>query len=356
MKILLVGCGKVGSAIAVLAKSLGYQAYLIDVYDTNLKRVSEITGFEGYVIQPSTLPHSIPEAFTHVDVLINSVPFSATLEVADLAFKLGVNYVDLTEDVETARILREKSVGFNSAFILPQTGLAPGLVSVLAKKVYSDFDELDSLSLRVGALPLFPANRLKYNLTWSTEGLINEYVKDCEILDHGEIKLVPPLEGYETFSIDGVQYEAFYTSGGVGTLCYTLKGKAKYVCYKSIRYPGHREFIQFLLEDLQFKNNTKELVKILENSIPSTGQDVCLIFITCIGKRKGKLEQISLFKKIMNQRILGYEFSAIQIATAASSLACAGQALNEARKGFLKVEDLDVDGVLSHPALKSINV
>ena len=79
--------------------------------------------------------------------------------------------------------------------------------------------------MRVGALPVFPTNALKYNLTWSTDGLINEYCNPCESIRDGELIEVPALEELEAFSLDGVEYEAFNTSGGLGTLCETLKAR-----------------------------------------------------------------------------------------------------------------------------------
>ena len=100
--------------------------------------------------------------------------------------------------------------------------------------------------MRVGALPQFPTNALRYNLTWSTDGLINEYCNFCEVIHDGRRLEVLPLEGLEHFSLDGVRYEAFNTSGGLGTLCETLAGRVRTLNYKTVRYNGHRELMQFL--------------------------------------------------------------------------------------------------------------
>jgi saccharopine dehydrogenase-like NADP-dependent oxidoreductase len=116
----------------------------------------------------------------------------------------------------------------------------------LAKK----FDSLQNLHLRVGALPTYPSNQLKYNLTWSTDGLINEYCNPCEAIVEGQLVQVPPLEELDNFSLDGVDYEAFNTSGGLGTLCDTLAGKVCNLHYRSVRYPGHRDIMKMLLQDL----------------------------------------------------------------------------------------------------------
>ncbi|MCS6893603.1 MAG: saccharopine dehydrogenase family protein [Deltaproteobacteria bacterium] len=354
MKIALFGCGKVGFAIAMLGKQLGYDMLLFDINLTSLKRVSEATGFPAFELRLDEFYLKPPSQLLQANVILSALPFFETFKAAQIARKYNLNYVDLTEDIESARKVAEMSQSARN-FFMPQTGLAPGLISVYAKKLYREFNSIQSVQLRVGALPLFPNNRLKYNLTWSTEGLINEYIQDCVVIQDGEIKKVPPLEGYETFSIDGVLYEAFNTSGGLGSLAETLLGKALNVNYKSIRYPGHREFIKFLLDDLQFRRNPSQIVQILENSIPSTAQDKCLVFVSVIGEKNGKLEQKTFVSSFYHKKIQEIDFSAIQLVTAAGALACLTQAFRENRSGFVKVENLNEDQILEHEALRLIN-
>ena len=106
---------------------------------------------------------------------------------------------------------------------MPQCGLAPGFISIVANDLARRFDKLDEVRMRVGALTEHPTNRLKYELTWSTEGLVHEYLAKCDAIVDGKACKVQPLEGYETFTLDGIDYEAFNTSGGVGTLGDTLR-------------------------------------------------------------------------------------------------------------------------------------
>ncbi len=134
---------------------------------------------------------------------------------------------------------------------MPQCGLAPGLIGIAAHELANRFTEIRDVKMRVGALPEFPTNALKYNLTWSVDGLINEYCQPCEAIRDNRTQWVQPLEGLEHFSLDGIEYEAFNTSGGLGTLCETLSGRVESLDYKSVRYPGHRDLMQFLLEDLR---------------------------------------------------------------------------------------------------------
>jgi saccharopine dehydrogenase-like NADP-dependent oxidoreductase len=130
------------------------------------------------------------------------------------------------------------------------------------------------LKLRVGALPQYPSNALNYNLTWSTDGVINEYCEPCEAVVNGERVLVPAMEEREEFSLDGVTYEAFNTSGGLGTLCDTLAGKVRTLNYRTIRYPGHCAIMKALLQDLRLSERRDVLKDIFENALPSTLQDV----------------------------------------------------------------------------------
>jgi Saccharopine dehydrogenase C-terminal domain len=127
------------------------------------------------------------------------------------------------------------------------------------------------LKMRVGALPQYPSNALNYNLTWSTDGVINEYCEPCEAIVNGELREVPPLEAREEFALDGVTYEAFNTSGGLGSLCETLKGKVDNLNYKTIRYPGHAAIMKALLQDLRLRERRYILKDILENERHETG-------------------------------------------------------------------------------------
>ena len=114
----------------------------------------------------------------------------------EAARKAGTHYFDLTEDVEVTRAVRAIATGANHAFV-PQCGLAPGFISIAAAELITHFDELRSVKLRVGALPQHPNNVLKYSLTWSTEGLINEYGNPCQAIVDGRVLDVAPLEGLE---------------------------------------------------------------------------------------------------------------------------------------------------------------
>jgi saccharopine dehydrogenase-like NADP-dependent oxidoreductase len=180
----------------------------------------------------------------------------------------------------------------------------------------SRFDELQDVRMRVGALPKFPSNALNYNLTWSTDGVINEYCEPCEAIVNGQLRETQPLEELEEFSLDGILYEAFNTSGGLGTLCETLAGKVRTLNYRTIRYPGHAAIMKALLNDLRLRDRRDLLKDILEHAVPVTLQDVVIVFVTVSGMRGGQLMQETYAHKIYAAPLAGRMRSAIQLTTA----------------------------------------
>src|SRR5688500_2652730 len=160
--------------------------------------------------------------------VISALSFRHNPAVARAALEAGLSYFDLTEDRETtAEVRRVAEQSRPRQVFVPQCGLAPGFISIVASHLITRFEKLDTVRMRVGALPQFPTNALTYNLTWSTDGLINEYCNPCEAIHDSRMVEMMPLEGLEHFSLDGVDYECFNTSGGLGTLCETLEGKVE---------------------------------------------------------------------------------------------------------------------------------
>jgi saccharopine dehydrogenase-like NADP-dependent oxidoreductase len=214
--------------------------------------------------------------------------------------------------VASTRRVREIAARAPSVFA-PQCGLAPGFISIVGADLAARFERLDSLRLRVGALPRFPVNALGYALTWSPEGLINEYCEPCDAVVEGARCQVRPLEGLERFFVDGVAYEAFNTSGGLGGLCETFAGRAREINYRTIRYPGHAAAMKLLLGDLRLRERRDLLKTILEAALPSTRQDVVVILAAAAGWRDGRLVEESYVHRLFGDE----SASAIQTATAA---------------------------------------
>lgn len=348
-RVAVVGGGKIGSAIALmLAESGDYRVHLADQAEPRLTAVAShpaISTARMDLNDEVRLALSLRGAAA----VVSAVPFHATAAVARAARAANIHYLDLTEDVTVTREVERLAVGAASALV-PQCGLAPGFISIVAADLARRFDKLDSLRMRVGALPQFPSNALNYNLTWSTEGLINEYIEPCEAVVEGRVTLVPALEEREEFSLDGVTYEAFNTSGGLGTLAKTFEGRVRTMNYRSIRYPGHQVLMKALLQDLNLRNRRDLLADILEHAIPATQQDVIVIFITVCGWRHDRFVQDTFAQKIYPRTVAGQSMSAIQVTTSAGACAVLDLLLEDQipAKGFVRQEDVPLEAFLKN--------
>ncbi|HSZ12399.1 MAG TPA: saccharopine dehydrogenase family protein [Rhizomicrobium sp.] len=347
--VMLVGGGKIGVAIAEFLSATGdYRVTVADRDPASLARMPQHKNVETRQVEISDSKEFVRAVEGH-DIVLSATPYSLNTIVARAAKRVGAHYLDLTEDVESTRTIKKLSEGASSAFI-PQCGLAPGFISIAAHDLTQKFDKLRDVQMRVGALPVFPHNALKYNLTWSTDGLINEYCNPCESIRDGHRGEVPALEELEGFSLDGTEYEAFNTSGGLGTLCDTLEGKVENLNYKTVRYPGHRDIVKMLVRDLRLATRRDILKDVLETAIPITYQDVVLIFVTVSGWRDGHLTQESFAKKIYAQNVGTRLMSAIQITTAAGICAMTDLLVEGKlpQKGFVRQEEAKLSDFLSN--------
>ena len=348
-KIAVVGAGKIGSTIADLLAGSG--AYEVLVIDHSAEALAELNPRSSVKTVAMAIddPAKLAKALGGRFAVLNAAPYHLTTTVARAAKTAGAHYLDLTEDVASSRIVRELAVDGDTAFI-PQCGLAPGFITIAAWELAKHFDELHDVRLRVGALPRYPSNALNYNLTWSTDGVINEYCEPCEAIVNGTLREVPPLEECEEFALDGVTYEAFNTSGGLGTLCQTLEGKVRNLNYRTIRYPGHAAIMKALLNDLNLRNRRPILKDILENAVPATLQDVVIVFVTVSGRKNGRLLQETYANKIYSKRIGDQVRSAIQITTASGICAVLDMLADGSlpATGFIKQEDIALDAFLAN--------
>jgi saccharopine dehydrogenase-like NADP-dependent oxidoreductase len=350
-RVLLLGAGKIGRMIARLLVDAGdYDVVVGDVSAEALQRVSHRIGVKTIAVDV-TSKGALAAALGGRDTVVSALSFYHNPRVAEAALDAGASYFDLTEDVETTRCVRKIALEARGGQIfMPQCGLAPGFISIVANHLTQRVEKLDTVRMRVGALPQFPTGALKYNLTWSTDGLINEYCNPCDAIHDGRRMEVLPLEGYEQFSLDGVRYEAFNTSGGLGTLCETLDGKVRELNYKTVRYTGHCNQVSLLVNELRLCQRRDLLKDILEHAVPVTFQDVVVTFCTVTGYRDGQLVQYTDARKIYHQAIGGENWSAIQITTAAGI--CAAIDLHAAGRlpasGFVRQEEVRFEEFLAN--------
>ncbi len=348
--VLVLGAGKIGRMVAHLLASSGE-------YELRVGDVRREAAESAVAHLRSTTPiglafddrSALDDAMRGAEAVVSCAPFASNPGIAERARANGLHYLDLTEDVAVTKKVAALAKDAQTAFI-PQCGLAPGFITIVANHLIAPMSEVRDLRLRVGALPRFPSNRLKYNLTWSTEGLINEYLNPCEALVEGEMRSLPALEHLERITVDGVQYEAFNTSGGVGSLAESLRGRAHNVHYKTIRYPGHNELIKFLLEDMGMREHRAELQRIFERSLPATAQDQVVVFVNATGTVNGQYLERSYANTLLHKEIDGRSWSAIQITTAAGVCGVLDLLLEGhlPRKGFVRQEEVSYDAFIAN--------
>ncbi len=349
--IAVLGAGQIGSVIAGMLAEQGHRVTLADASLAQLALGAEQAfateppqlAFATKVVDAADL-NALRSFLDHQEIVVSACPFFLNKSIASTAALTGTHYFDLTEDVATTSYVRELGEAANVALV-PQCGLAPGFVCVLGADMATRFDTAKTIKMRVGALPLCPTNILRYNVTWSVDGLINEYCNPCEIVLDGELILVPALDGVESVMIDGVAYEAFNTSGGLGTLAETLAGSVRELSYKTLRYPGHADIIKLLLHGLGLSEDKETMRRILNRAAPFTHKDVVVIFVTGIGERRGRMEEDSIVLRYDGRRQLG----AIQLTTAASCVAMVELFLGGKlpAKGFVRQEDARLSDFLA---------
>jgi saccharopine dehydrogenase-like NADP-dependent oxidoreductase len=339
--ILVIGLGKVGSLVGVLLS----QAFTVRGFDRQVP--AQEVPFEvltGDVTDEAALEPLIGA----VDGVVSCLPYALNLPVARLAHRLGRHYFDLTEDVPTTTAIRQMATTGSRAVLAPQCGLAPGLIGIVGSDLARRFERLRDIELRVGALPAYPNGLLGYSFTWSPAGVINEYLNDCEVIHNGVRKQVPALEGLETINIEGQEFEAFSTSGGLGTLCETYEGRVDTLNYKTIRYPGHGRLMRFLLYELILKDRRALIEEILTEAKPPVQEDVVYVYAVVEGWKRSGIEREEFYRAYRPRVIDGQPWRAISWTTAASlvavvELVAAGQL---PQSGFLRQEDVPFEDFL----------
>ena len=325
-KIAIVGSGNIGWALRQLLK---------DDYD--LKQGDIEDGFDALDIE------QVKDFLKGNDAVISAGPFKVNKNIAKVAADFGIAYFDLTEDVETTEYIKTLE---SKSILMPQCGLAPGAINICAAGMMKDFDKVNEVLMRVGALPRFTTNEMSYYLSWSTNGLINEYCNEADAIYEGKPVKVMPLEGIEKIVIEGESFEAFNTSGGCATMCETYEDEVENLTYKTIRYPGHVSHMKFLFNDLHLKKNKEILEKLFDKEVPRTKNDVIIFFVKVIGMIDGVLQEKTYLRKIYGNEKL----SAIQLTTASGvcsvlKMYLDGKIINQ---GFTKQESLSWDDFLNN--------
>jgi len=266
MKYTVIGAGMMGSAAAYdLAKTNPGDEIVIA--DVNLQRATQAAREIGANVKPLRLdvnnPDDLKKALEGSNAAISAVSYSVNYQINKAALEVGVHVTDLggNNDVVQKQLTLNEEAKRRGITIVPNSGLAPGLMNVLTMEGTREFGELDSIHIRVGGLPQNPRPPLYYQIVFSVDGLINEYVEKASVIRDGKVMSIDPMSGLEevTFSEPFGTLEAFNTSGGLSTLTHLLEKKVRNLDYKTIRYKGHCEKFKTLL-DLGFATNEPMMV------------------------------------------------------------------------------------------------
>lgn len=343
-RIAVVGLGNVGRLIADMLVERGFEVREIDADE------SRATGEDASVMDVSDVA-ALEKVFADVDAVICCLPYYLTAGTATAAHSAGAHYFDLSEDVNASAIVRELAGTSNTVFV-PRCGLAPGFVCIVGGALAARLETVDRIQLRVGALPRTPNNALGYACNWSADGIVNEYLNDCEQLRGGELVTVPSLADPETIVIDGASYEAFTTSGGLGTMCETFAGRVDSLDYKTIRYPGHRHLMRFMLRELGLGRQREEAVRLLADAYPPVQDDLVVLYAAAEGSSGGRRAREEFVRVYRPRIVAGAARTAIAWTTAAGAVGMI-ELLAEGSlpdSGFVRQEDVSLDAFLATSA------
>lgn len=339
--VVVIGLGKVGSLVATLL-SKRFSVTGVDKvrpqtdvpFEVETGDISDV-GFLSVILEES-------------DAVVSCMPYNLNLPIARMAHAKGIHYFDLTEDVHTTSTIRELAKD-SLGVMVPQCGLAPGFIGIVGMDLAKRFTKLRDIELRVGALPRYPNGLMGYSFTWSPAGVVNEYINDAEVIHNGVRKMVPSLEGIEMINIEGQEFEAFSTSGGLGTMCETFDGQLDTLNYKTIRYPGHCSLMRFLLYELILKEKRELVEEILTEAKPPVQQDVVYVYAVVEGWKGKTLEREEFYRAYHPVEIDGKLWRAISWTTAASIASVVEMVADGVlpEKGFIKQEEIELNAFLN---------
>ncbi len=369
-KIFIAGAGGIGRAAALLildAQDWDCGVVLGDASEHQLQEavqwirqgIGQHGHLETFVMTSLNDAALYEKPLRDCDVLLDCLPGAYAPDMARLCLEYGLHYANLTEYVKETQEIMEMAQDAETGFIL-QTGLAPGYINNLAMHLVESFKEkygvekLERLAMRVGALTQYTESPHYYGFTWSTIGVATEYVENSEAVRNNEIVRLPSLSERETLIINGRRYEADLTSGGAADLPHELKEQIAHIDYKTIRYPGHYEWVQ---QWLNTHSDSKEKIQDLESymmeNVPHVEDDVIVIYASVTGYDKlGNLRSIQHAQHVYPLMVGNITMRAIQTCTAAPLVECARLLMSGEYQGVITQTQIDPSAILEGTIVK----
>lgn len=315
------GAGQIGRAVHKIIHKLYVNISTIGI-DSNQQGLDGLDSTRNFVLNLDGLSTSeIAKVLTDEEVkyVINALPFHLNSKIALASVAAKCNYIDFTEDDIMADAVQDifKDSGL---FCAVKCGLAPGFINYVGLDLVKQLHTTESLMISVGALPrnvCFSENEPEksYNLSWSVDGLVNEYIRNCRVRIGGKEEEIPALNGLEKVVLDGIEYEAAFTSGGIGSLVKELTDVPN-VYYKTLRYPGHYKYVSKVI--VECDSDFDAIKEVFLKKFPFTTDDVIVVYAQALGKDKnGVLTRKSYANRFYGDGVL----TAIQSTTAGSGVA-----------------------------------
>jgi saccharopine dehydrogenase-like NADP-dependent oxidoreductase len=318
-KALILGVGNMGLAISHAMYELGFRLECVDVSKQQLGKLRHIIPstleYDCFQSSPLTFEKDLGDLVGNKpDIVISSLPYHQTEKVARSCIDNGVRYADLGGRVDVSERINESALP-NKNLVATDLGLAPGWVNIISEFICDELEghEIKNVTMMVGGLPEEPdpRNPFKYNVTWSVDGLINEYRDDCVILEDGNPKVVAGMDGLETTDTQLGTLECFYTSGGASHSIKSMSERGIKGCsYKTLRYKGHCDLVRFLIRDCFLPDSC--LKQLFQVGCSGGGKDVVILKVSVESEKDGK-QNITNREVVVNA---DDKFSAMQKATA----------------------------------------
>ncbi len=371
--IFIAGAGGIGQAAALI---LGQYKEVMDcsIYIGDIN-TSSLDHAKKFITEGCTHPvdiHTVlmpkegssdamDEALDKCDVILDCLPGSQAPRMARLALTHHCHYANLTEYVDETNQIMEMAKDADTGFVL-QTGLAPGFINVLACRLYEQFrerygtDMLDKMSMKVGAITPNVSPPHYYAFTWSPIGVATEYLKDAIAVKNYETISIPALSGREKLFINGYEYEDNYTSGGAADLPEAFAGKIKDLDYKTLRLPGHYQWVDEVLADLPAgEDRIKALEKTMLDNIPRVEDDLVIVYASVEGKdSQGNFRRIDKSYEVRPSKVGNVMLRAIQTTTAAPLCEMARMLIQNDWKGIILQSMVDTESFMTGSYVSSI--
>ncbi|GAA4273131.1 saccharopine dehydrogenase C-terminal domain-containing protein [Aquimarina gracilis] len=358
-KIIIAGAGGIAEAVGLILAEWSTATPAIFIGNRTIDKAQKVA---KWIEESSTKPCSIKTfhlaekgitkemktIFEECDILLDCLPGGLAPKMAQFAKDHQLHYANLTEYVDETNEIISLAKNAKTGFIL-QTGLAPGYIDVLANKLFQDFckdfkvEKVDTLEFKVGALTDHAVSPHYYGFTWSPVGVATEYIKDAIVIRDYKKTTLPSLSERAKIIIDGITYEEDLTSGGAADLPDALSGKVRLLDYKTIRYPGHYEWIQNQVESIgKGKDIVRTLQKNMEQHIPHIEDDQIILYAAVQGYDvDGVLHRREVSRKILPKKVGKHQLRAIQVTTAVPLIQSAQLLLESSYTGVILQSQID---------------